>query len=54
MTGVTYDTGALVAAETDSRRMWALHAGYLDEEVVPLVLPRCWLRLGAAEHARLA
>jgi hypothetical protein len=26
MAGVTYDTGALVAAERNDRRMWALHA----------------------------
>jgi hypothetical protein len=55
MTGVTYDTGALVAAERDSRRMWALHAGYLDEEVVPLVpapvLAQAWR--GGARQARL-
>ena len=37
MGGVTYDTGALVAAERDNRRMWALHAGYLAEEVIPTV-----------------
>ena len=37
MGGVTYDTGALVAAERDNRRMWALHAGYLAEEVIPAV-----------------
>src|SRR5215472_12015230 len=37
MSGVTYDSGALIAAERDSRRMWSIHAGYLDEEVVPLV-----------------
>jgi hypothetical protein len=35
--GVTYDTGALVAAERNDRRMWALHAGFLAEEVVPTV-----------------
>jgi hypothetical protein len=35
--GVTYDTGALVAAERNDRRMWALHAGFLAEEVVPVV-----------------
>jgi predicted nucleic acid-binding protein len=55
MAGVTYDTGALVAAERDSRRMWALHAGYLDEEVVPLVpapvLAQAWR--GGARQARL-
>lgn len=37
MPGVTYDTGALVAAERNNRRMWALHAGFLAEEVAPLV-----------------
>jgi hypothetical protein len=37
MGGVTYDTGALVAAERNSRRMWALHAGYLAEDVIPVV-----------------
>ena len=37
MAGVTYDTGALVAAERNDRRMWALHAGLLAEEVVPVV-----------------
>jgi predicted nucleic acid-binding protein len=37
MAGVTYDTGALVAAERNDRRMWALHAGLLAEEVVPIV-----------------
>lgn len=37
MAGVTYDTGALVAAERNDRSMWALHAGFLAEEVVPTV-----------------
>lgn len=37
MNGVTYDTGALVAAERNDRAMWALHAGFLAEEVVPTV-----------------
>jgi predicted nucleic acid-binding protein len=37
MGGVTYDTGALVAAERNDRRMWALHAGFLAEEVFPVV-----------------
>jgi|SRR5581483_1409749 len=35
--GVTYDTGALIAAERNDRAMWALHAGFLAEEVVPIV-----------------
>ena len=37
MAGVTYDTGALVAAQRNDRAMWALHAGYLELEVVPTV-----------------
>jgi hypothetical protein len=37
MGGVTYDTGALVAAGRNNRQMWALHAGYLAEEVIPTV-----------------
>jgi hypothetical protein len=37
MSGVTYDTGALVAAERNDRRVWALHAALVDEEVVPVV-----------------
>jgi hypothetical protein len=37
MGGVTYGTGALVAADRNNRRMWALHAGYLTEEVIPAV-----------------
>jgi hypothetical protein len=37
MPGVTYDTGALVAAERNDRRMWAMHAGFLAEEVLPVV-----------------
>jgi predicted nucleic acid-binding protein len=37
MGGITYDTGALVAAERNDRAMWALHAGFLAEEVVPIV-----------------
>ena len=37
MGGITYDTGALVAAERNNRQMWALHAGYLAEEVIPAV-----------------
>lgn len=37
MAGVTYDTGALIAAERNDRRMWALHAGFLAEEVAPVI-----------------
>lgn len=56
MAGVTYDTGALIAAERNDRRMWALHAGLLAEEVVPVVpapvLAEAWR--GGARQASLA
>lgn len=52
---VTYDTGALIAAERDDRRMWALHDGYNAEGVTPLVpapvLAEAWR--GGARQARL-
>ena len=37
MNGVTYDTGALIAADRNDRRMWALHAGFLALEISPTV-----------------
>ncbi len=56
MPGVTYDTGALIAAEHNDRRMWALHAGFLAEEVVPTVpapvLAEAWR--GGQRQASLA
>ncbi|MBK9969558.1 MAG: twitching motility protein PilT [Acidimicrobiaceae bacterium] len=48
MNGVTYDTGALIAADRNDRRMWALHAGFLALEVSPTVptpvLAEAWRR----------
>lgn len=56
MGGVTYDTGALVAGERDDRKMWALHAGFLAEEVAPVVpapvLAEAWR--GGARQASLS
>jgi hypothetical protein len=56
MPGVTYDTGALLAGERNDRRMWALHAGFLAEEVVPVVpapvLAEAWR--GGARRAGLS
>lgn len=56
MAGVTYDTGALAAAERNDRRMWALHAGFLAEEVAPAVpapvLAEAWR--GGPRQASLA
>lgn len=37
MTGATYDTGALLAAEADNRRMWLLHRRTLERGIVPTV-----------------
>lgn len=37
MAGVAYDTGALIAGDRNDRRMWALHVGFIAEEVVPSV-----------------
>lgn len=55
-TGVTYDTGALIAAERNDRRMWALHAGFLALETSPTVpaavLAEAWR--GGAGQASLA
>jgi hypothetical protein len=56
MRGVTYDTGALLAAERNDRRMWALHAGFLAEEVIPTVpapvLAQAWR--GGSRQASLS
>ncbi len=56
MNGVTYDTGALIAADRNDRRMWALHAGFLALEVSPTVptpvLAEAWR--GGPCHASLA
>jgi hypothetical protein len=35
--GLTYDTGALIAAERNVRRMWAIHAECVEEGAVPVV-----------------
>jgi hypothetical protein len=56
MSGVTYDTGALLAAERNNRKMWQLHAGLIAEEIVPVVpapvLAQAWR--GGARQASLA
>ncbi len=36
-TGLTYDTGALVAAERDDRLLWALHRAALVRGLAPVV-----------------
>jgi len=46
MPGVTYDAGALVAAERNDRRMWALHRRALERGLSPTlpagVLGQAW------------
>ena len=37
MSGVTYDAGALIAAERADRRLWALHRRALERGLVPTV-----------------
>jgi len=39
--GLVYDTGALIAAESNDRRMWALHARALQRGVLPVVPTAC-------------
>jgi hypothetical protein len=54
--GVTYDTGALIAAERGERRMWARHRALLERREVPTVpapaLAQGWR--GGSEQALLA
>ncbi len=39
--GLVYDTGALIAAERNDRRMWALHARAMQRGVLPIVPAGC-------------
>ncbi|HSB85875.1 MAG TPA: hypothetical protein VLD86_06180 [Ilumatobacteraceae bacterium] len=54
--GITYDTGALIAADRNDRAMWSLHAGFLAEEVTPTVpvpvVAEAWR--GGSRQANLA
>jgi hypothetical protein len=54
--GVTYDAGALIAAERGERRMWARHRALLLRRIVPTspapVLAQCWR--GTPRQAQLA
>ena len=56
VTGVTYDSGALIAAERGERLMWARHRALLLRRVVPAVpspvVAQCWR--GAPRQAQLA
>jgi len=37
MTGFVYDTGALIAAENNDRRIWAIHKRALERRAAPIV-----------------
>jgi len=56
LTGVTYDSGALIAAERGERRMWARHRALLLRRVLPLVpapvVAQCWR--GTLRQAQLS
>ena len=55
--GVTYDTGALIAAERNDRTMWALHRRALERGMRPVVpagvLGQAWRGGPQAELSRL-
>ncbi len=55
--GVTYDTGALIAAERGDRRLWALHRRALERGLLPTVpagvLAQGWRGGPQAEISRL-
>lgn len=57
MSGVTYDTGALIAAERGSRSMWRLHRRVLDRGMSPtlptVVLGQAWRGGPQARLSRL-
>jgi hypothetical protein len=56
MTGVTYDSGALIAAERSERQIWARHRALLLRRIVPTipapVVAQCWR--GTPRQAQLA
>ncbi len=55
--GLTYDTGALIAAERNSRQIWALHRRSLERGEVPTVpsgaLAQGWRGGPQAQMSRL-
>lgn len=57
MTGITYDAGALIAAERNDRRLWALHKRSLDRGLAPTVpagvLGQAWRGGPQAQLSRL-
>ena len=57
MPGVTYDTGALLAAERSDRQLWAIHRRALERGVSPVVpagvLGQAWRGGPQAQLSRL-
>lgn len=57
MFGLTYDTGALIAAERGDQQVWALHQGALEEGMTPtvpaVVLAQGWRGGPQAQMSRL-
>ncbi|WP_347350596.1 hypothetical protein [Intrasporangium sp.] len=57
MSGLTYDTGALIAAENDRRLVWALHRATLNRGLIPTVpagvLAEAWRGGPQAQLSRL-
>ena len=57
MTGATYDTGALIAAERRNPRMWKMHNSLIAQGVTPVVpagaLAQAW-KDGSGTQAPLA
>jgi len=51
--GLVYDTGALIAADRDVRRMWALHARALARGVTPVVPAGCLVE-AARSHLQVS
>jgi predicted nucleic acid-binding protein len=55
--GVTYDAGALIAAERNSKAVWSLHRELLEREVRPtvptVVLGQAWRGGPQAQLSRL-
>jgi predicted nucleic acid-binding protein len=57
VSGVTYDTGALIAAERNSKAVWSLHRELLEQEMRPtlstVVLGQAWRGGPQARLSRL-
>ena len=57
MAGITYDAGALIAAERNDHRLWALHRRALERGIVPTVpagvLAQGWRGGPQAQMSRL-